>query len=148
MKELTTETPVRITANRAVNKQLGEWTTDHYFDVRANHGVVVLDLLLPQIAPGEIVVNLDVDHAMVKLLVPDGTVVDDDNLRRIGRARVKDWTGVAAPGGRVIRLVGEMRHGEVRVHRGGIAIVGLVLAGRRHDVRAARRAGRLPDGKR
>jgi hypothetical protein len=148
MNEVTTETPVRVRANHTVDKQLGEWTTGHHFDVRANHGAVVLDFLLPQIGPGEIVVNLDVDHAMVKLLVPDGTLVDDDDLRRIGRARVKDWTGTASPSGRVVRLVGQMRHGEVRVHRGGIAIVGLVLAGKRHDVQRARKAGRLPDGKR
>jgi hypothetical protein len=57
---------------------------------------------------------------------------------------VKDWTGSAAPGGRTIKLVGEMRDAEVRVHRGGVAILSL-LASRsgRKQVREAHRAGRL-----
>jgi hypothetical protein len=80
----------------------------------------------------------------VKLLVPDGAVIDDDDLRRVGRGRVKDWTGTSAPGGRRVRLVGEMRNAEVRVHRGGVAILSL-LASRetRRQVRDAHRAGRL-----
>ena len=75
--------------------------------------------------------------------MPDGVHVDDDDLRRNGRGRVKDWTGAAAPGGRRIRLQGEMRHAEVRVHRGGIAIVSLLLCGKVREVRQAQRAGLL-----
>ncbi len=142
----TSEQPVAIRAHRRTVKNLGAWTTSRRFDVRASHASVVLDLLLPELDPGEIVLDLDLDHAMVKLLVPDGAVIDDGDLRRVGRGRVKDWTGTAAPGGRVIRLTGELRRSEVRVHRGGIAIVGLVLAGKRREVQQAERAGRLSGG--
>ncbi len=71
-------------------------------------------------------------------------IVDTDDLRRVGRGRVKDWTGTAAPDGRRIRLVGEMRDSEVRVNRGGVAIVQTMLSreGRKH-VREAHRQGRL-----
>ena len=135
---------VRIRAHNRVVKHLGDWTSARRFDVRASHGVVVLDLLLPELDPGEIEIALDIDHATVKLLVPDGAVIDDDDLRRVGRGRVKDWTGTAAPGGRRIKLVGEMRNAEVRVHRGGVAILSL-LASRetRRQVRDAHRTGRL-----
>lgn len=142
----TSEQPVRVRAHRAVSKHFGAWTTGRHFDVRASRGVVVLDLLLPQLEPGEITIDLDLDHAMLKLLVPDGAVIDDGDLRRVGSGRVKDWTGVPAQGGQVIRLTGELRRAEVRVHRGGVATVGLVLAGRSRDVRAAYREGRLGGG--
>jgi hypothetical protein len=103
----------------------------------------VLDLLLPRIEPGDIEIHLDVDHATVKLLVRDGTVIDHEDLRRIGRGRVKDWAGAAAPGGRAIRLLGEMRNAEVRVRRGGLAIVTLVAYGKGREVRRAQRDGLL-----
>ena len=63
--------------------------------LRASHGLVVLDLLLPEIEPGEIEIALDIDHTTLKLLVPDGAVIDDDVLRRVGRVGSK--TGQAPP---------------------------------------------------
>jgi hypothetical protein len=81
-------------------------------------------------------------HSTVKLLVPDGATIDHDDLRRVGRGRVKDWTGTEQPGGRRIRLVGELRNGEVRVHRGGVAILQLLVR-HRAEVRRAHEAGRL-----
>jgi hypothetical protein len=136
--------PVRIRAHGQVVKQLGAWTTARRFDIRASRGIVVLDLLLPELEPGEIEVALDIDHATVKLLVPDGASIDDGDLRRVGRGRVKDWTGTAAADGSTVKLTGEMRDAEVRVHRGGVAILSL-LASRRHlsEVRRAHREGRL-----
>ncbi len=78
------------------------------------------------------------------LLVPDGAQIDDSDLRRVGRGRIKDWTGVGSPDGRTIRLTGEMRHAEVRIHRGGIAILRLLLSrGSRNDVRRAHKQGRI-----
>jgi len=143
MTAIATE-PVRVRAHGRSVRHLGAWTTARRFDVRASRGSVVLDLLLPEIEPGEIEVDLDVDHSTVKLLVPDGAVIDDDELRRVGRGRVKDWTGAPVPGGRRIKLVGELRGAEVRVHRGGIAILTLLLS-RQHraEVRRAHREGRL-----
>lgn len=138
-----TET-VQVRAHQRVVKKLGDWTTARRFDVRASRGIVVLDLLLPGLEPGEIEIALDIDHATVKLLVPQGAAIDDDDLRRVGRGRIKDWTGTAALGGRRIKLVGEMRDSEVRVHRGGVAVLSL-LASRKtgRQVREAQRAGRL-----
>jgi hypothetical protein len=138
-----TET-VQIRAHNRVVKRLGDWTTARHFDVRASRGLVVLDLLLAELEPGEIEIALDIDHATVKLLVPDGAVIDDGDLRRVGRGRIKDWTGTAAAGGRRIKLVGEMRDAEVRVHRGGVALLTLLASRKtRRQVRQAHRAGRL-----
>ena len=135
---------VQVRAHHRSVKRLGAWTTARRFDVRAARGSVVLDLLLPKIEPGEIEIELDIDHATVKLLVPAGANIDDDDLRRVGRGRVKDWTGTGAPDGRQIKLAGEMRNAEVRVHRGGVAILPLLLSRHhRHEVRQAHREGRL-----
>ena len=90
----------------------------------------MLDFLTSRIGPGDIDIHLDLDHAVLKLLVPAGTRIDDDDLRRIGRGRVKDWTGERTTDGRRINLRGELRDAEIRVHRGGIAILSLLLSGR------------------
>jgi hypothetical protein len=135
--------PVRVRAHRASVKHLGEWTTAHRFDVRASQSSVVLDLVLPDLEPGDIEIYLDVDHSMVKLLVPEGTHLDHEDLRRVGRGKVTDWTGRAAPGGQVVRVLGELRHSEVRARRGGLALTSLVLYGHGGAVRRAHQDGRL-----
>ena len=136
---------IPIRAHSRVVKQLGHWTCARQFDVRASRGAVVLDLRSPQIAAGDIEVRLDIDHAMVKLLVPDGAVIEDGDTRRIGRCRIKDWTGVSAAGGRRVVLTGEMRNAEVRVHRGGVAILS-AMCSREYlaDALQARRESRYP----
>jgi len=143
MATITADTE-QIRAHHRSIRRLGSWTTARCFDVRASRGSILLDLLLPEIEPGEITVDLDIDRATVILLVPDGAQIDDSDLRRVGRGRIKDWTGVGSPDGRTIRLTGEMRNAEVRIHRGGIAILRLLLArGSRNDVRRARKQGRI-----
>jgi hypothetical protein len=143
MTATTTDTEQLRGHHRSIRK-LGAWTTARRFDIRASRGSVVLDLVLPELEPGEITVELDIDHSTVILLVPDGTNVDDDELRRIGRGRVKDWTGTGSSEGRTLRLTGEMRNAEVRIHRGGIAILRLLLSrSSRTEVRRARKEGRI-----
>ena len=136
---------VPVRAHGTVTRRLGHWTSARHLDVRASRGSVLIDLRSPQIAAGDIRVDLDIDHAVVRLLVPDGAVIDGDEVRRVGRGRVKDWTGTPAAGGRRIVLGGEMRRAEVRVYRGGVAI--LVAMGSREylaDALQARREGRFP----
>jgi hypothetical protein len=108
---------------------MGHWTTARRFDVRASGSSVILELRSPRIEPGDIVINLDIDRSMVKLLVPEGAIVDDGDLRRVGRCGRVDWSGTAEPSGRVIRILGEMRRSELRINRGGIAIVSAMLTG-------------------
>ena len=140
----TTANSEQIRAHHRSIRRLGAWTSVSRFDIRASRGSVVLDLLLPELEPGEIAVELDIDHSTVILLVPDGTNVDDDELRRVGRGRVKDWTGVGSPDGRTLRLSGEMRNAEVRIHRGGIAILRLLLSRQtRNELRRAHTQGRI-----
>jgi len=136
---------VPIRAHGTVIRRLGHWTSAQNLDVRASRGSVMLDLRSPRIPAGDIRVDLDLDHAVVKLLVPDGAVVDGDEVRRVGRGRVKDWTGTPAADGRRIVLGGEMRSAEVRVYRGGVAILA-AMCSREYiaDARQARREGRYP----
>ena len=134
--------PVEVRVHRRRQKYLGEWTTARRFAVEATDSLVVVDLLLPNLAPGDIEVDLDIDHSTLKLLVPDGAVVDENGLRRIGRGQVKDRTGTSSATGRRIVLSGEMRHSEVRVHRGGIALLSL-LPSHLRDLRRVHTDGRL-----
>ncbi len=83
----------------------------------------------------------DLHSSLLKLLVPDDATIDHWDLR----GRVKDAYGKPGPGGRVIRLAGELRRSEVRVYRGGIAIVNAMLSNEYlADARAAWKEGRLP----
>jgi hypothetical protein len=137
--------PVRIPASYTVAKRLGNWTTERQFQVRAHRGQAVLDLRSPQIPAGDIEVDLDLDHAMLKLLVADDAVIDDWDLRRIGRGRVKDAEAPEATGGRRIVVTGQMRNAEIRVHRRGIAILS-AMCSRAYlaDLRRAHKEGGFP----
>lgn len=135
---------VRIRAHNRSVRKLGHWTTARRFDVRASRGSVTLDVRSPRMEPGDIEISLDIDHSMVKLLVPDGAIVEHDDVRRVGRCGFVDWSGSPAPGGRLIRFVGEMRGSELRINRGGIAIVSAMLTGEYlADLRRAFRENRI-----
>jgi hypothetical protein len=108
---------------------MGHWTAARRFDVQALESSVILELRTARIEAGDIEVNLDIDHSMVKLLVPEDAIIDTGDLRRVGRCGFVDWSGVPAPGGRVIRVVGAMRRSELRINRGGVAIVSAMLTG-------------------
>ena len=120
---------LRIAAHSRSIRHLGHWTTARRFDVRASRGSVILDLRSPRIEPGHIEISLDIDHSMLKLLVPDSAIVDLDDVRRIGRCGLVDWSGSLDSGGRLIRVAGEMRGAELRINRGGVAIVSAMLTG-------------------
>ena len=142
----TPDTTERIRADYTRIRKLGNWTQSRAFAVRARRGHVVLDLRSPLIEPGDIDITLDLDHAMVKLLLPADAVIDDEDLRWTGRGRIKDYQ--ARPGtssGRVVRISGEIRHGEIRVNREGVAIMSAMLTMEYvREAIAARREGRYP----
>ena len=95
--------PVRLHADHIALKRLGNWTSADRFEVRARRGSVVLDLRSPRLPAGELVVDLDLDRAMVKLLLPDDAVVDQRGHRLErqrqgeGRRRTAEAPGPRAP---------------------------------------------------
>jgi hypothetical protein len=145
MNDVHTADPVRIPANYTVTKRLGRWTTERRFEVHAHRGHAVLDLRSPEIPEGDIDLIVDVDHGMLKLLVAEDAVIDDWQLRRLGRGRLKDAVGPKGAGGRRIVITGSMRHGEIRVHRGGIAVLSAMFSKEYlADVRRVHREGGYP----
>ena len=117
-----------IRAHQTLIKKLGHWTTQRQLDVNARRGAAVLDLRSSQIPGGDIEINLTVYRGLLKLLVPDGTIIDTTQLHWSGRGRVKDWTGIEAPDGRRVRLTGAIHDSEIRVHRGGIALLSALFS--------------------
>lgn len=146
--------PVRLHVDHNAVKRLGNWTGADRFEVRARRGSVVLDLRSPRIPAGELVVDLDLDRAMVKLLLPDGVVVDQRDIQWSGRGKVKDGVGQQAarrgeePQGddvRRVRLTGRIHSGEVRVARGGVAMLAAMFSREYvEDVKQAHREGTYP----
>lgn len=145
--------PVRLHADHTALKRLGNWTAADRFEVRVRRGSAVLDLRSPRIPDGEIVVDLELDRSMVKLLVPDGAVVEEEDLAWTGRGQVKDGVGrqarargrESADGARRIRLTGRIHDGEVRVARGGVAMLAAMFSREYvEDLRRAHREGGLP----
>jgi hypothetical protein len=124
-----TKGTVAIRAHKRSIRRMGHWTTARRFDVLASESSVILELRSPRIEPGDIEVHLDVDHSMVKLLVPEDAIVDTGDLRRVGRCGFVDWSGAPERAGRVIRVVGETSRSELRINRGGVAIVSAMLTG-------------------
>jgi hypothetical protein len=82
---------------------------------------------------------MDLDRSALKLLVPEDTEVDQWDLRVTGRGKVKDWQRQAT-GGRRVRLTGQISRGEVRVVRGGVAVLHAMMS--REFVEDCRRAHR------
>lgn len=140
----TITTPARVHADHAATKRLGNWTDSSQFEVRTRRGSVVLDLRSPDIT-GDIEVRLDIDHGTVKLLVPEGAVVEHWDLEWIGRGKIKDWTATPTGEPRRIRLLGRVQSGEVRVHRGGVAMLSAMFSREYlEDCRRAHRTGTTP----
>ena len=136
-------TTERIHTDHATIKRLGNWTTADHFEVRSRHGQTVIDLRSPDL-PTELEVRVQLDNALVKLLLPEDATVDQWDLRWSGKGKVKDYQ--APPEGtRHVRLVGTAAKSEIRVHRGGVAIVSAMLS-REYlaDARQAHRNGTLP----
>lgn len=143
--DTTQTTPVRVPANHTVTKRLGHWTIERRFQVRAHRGHAVLDLRSPQIPDGDIHIDVDLDHAVLKLLVADHAIIDDWDLQRISRGRVKDSEAPKAADGRRIVVTGQMRHGEIRVHRGGVAVLSAMFSREFFaDLRRAHKHGGVP----
>jgi hypothetical protein len=139
-------TAERIRADYEQVRKLGHWTTARAFAIRSRRGHVVMDLRSSRIPDGDIDITLDLDHAMVKLLLPTDAVIDDEDLRWTGRGRVKDYLAPReGKPGRTVRISGEVRHGEIRVNRDGVAIMSAMLTKEYvRDALAARREGRYP----
>jgi hypothetical protein len=123
-----TTAAVRVHADHTMTKHLGNWTTAHTFEVRARRGAAVIDLRSPDITEGDIELRVDIDHAMVKLLLPVDATVDNWGIRWTGPGKVKDSEGVKAEGGRHVRITGHVISGEIRIHRGGMAILSAMFS--------------------
>ncbi|MFE7796395.1 hypothetical protein [Nocardia sp. NPDC057440] len=134
----------RIHVDHETAKRLGNWTDANTFEVAARYGSLVIDLRSPRIT-GDIAVHADLDHAMVKLLVPDDAVIDQTDLQWTGRGRVKDFARPKDAAGPVIRLTGTCARSEFRVHRAGVAVLSAMFSREFfEDARRARREDRTP----
>ena len=140
----TPETIERLHVDRKVIKRLGRWTGASRFDVRVRGGVLVLDLRSPEIR-GDVEVRLDLHQATVKLLLAEDDQVDHWDVSWTGRGQVKDDQRPAGRAGRRVHLAGEANNSEIRVHRGGIAILSAMLSRAFvQDLRRARKNGGYP----
>jgi hypothetical protein len=143
---MTTEagTVERLHADHGVTKRLGRWTGAGQFDVRVRYGVLVLDLRSPEIV-GDVEIRLDLDRSTVKLLLAEDDQVDHADLGWTGRGRVKDDQRTAGLTGRRIHLAGHASNSEIRVHRGGIALLSAMFSRAFiQDLRQARKNGSYP----
>ncbi|MEV4354138.1 hypothetical protein [Nonomuraea sp. NPDC049625] len=134
----------RIHTDHAVTRRLGNWTTAGRFEIRTRYGQTTVDLRSPGL-PAEIELRLDLDRGVVKLLVPEDATVEHQDLRWSGRGQVKDHQAPAESSARRIRLVGRAAGSEIRVRRGGVAIITAMLSPEyARDVRQAHRNGTHP----
>jgi hypothetical protein len=142
----TTEsgTVERLHTDHGITKRLGRWTGASQFEVRVRSGVLVLDLRSPEIE-GDVEVRLDLHRSTVKLLLAEGDQVDHWDLGWTGNGQVKDDQRPAGPNGRRIHLAGDANNSEIRVHRGGTAILSAMFSRAFvRDLRQARTTGTYP----
>jgi hypothetical protein len=135
----------QVQAHYSAVRKLGHWTTDRRVTVRATRGHVTLDLRSPRIPAGDIEIELTADRSMLKLLVPDDAIVDHWDLRQVGRCRVKDGRFEETSTSRTIRITGELRRGEIRIRRGGVAVLSAMFTREyAEDVLRAHKEGTIP----
>ncbi|WP_328837981.1 hypothetical protein [Streptomyces europaeiscabiei] len=98
--------------------------------------------------PDDVGIRLDMNRAMVKLLVDDDTAVDHRNLRWTARGRIKDPPSSSAAdkaAGRLVRLSGTATNSEIRIHPGGIATLSATFSRAYvQDLRRAHKSGGVP----
>jgi hypothetical protein len=137
-------TTERIHTDHDVTKRLGNWTTAGHFEIRTRHGQTVVDLRSPAL-PAELELRLDLDHGLVKLLLPEDAAIDHWDLYWTGKGKIKDYQAPAQGSERRVRLVGTASQSEIRVRRGGTAIITAMLS-REYaaDVRQAHKNGTHP----
>ena len=123
----TTAPSVRVESYNASVKKLGDWTDANRFEVKARGGYALLDLRSPRIE-GDIEVHLHADRSAIKLLVPEDAAIEQWDLTVTGRGKVKDWEAPTGTPTRRIRLVGDLHKSEVRVNRGGVAILAAMFS--------------------
>ncbi|MGW6144912.1 hypothetical protein [Streptomyces sp. NPDC055140] len=137
----------RIHSDHGLVKHLGNWTEAGHFEIKARHGAAVLDLRSPDL-PDDVEIHLDMDRAMVKLLVDDGTAIDHWNLRWTARGKIKDSQSSSdgdKAAGRLVHLSGSATNSEIRIHRGGIALLSAMFSRAYvQDVRRAHKTGDVP----
>ena len=134
----------RVHVDHGVTKRLGRWTSASQFDVRARSAVLVLDLRSPEIE-GDVEIRLNLHRSTVKLLLAEGDQVDHWDLDWTGNGQVKDDQRPAGPNGRRIRLAGRANNSEIRVHRGGIAMLSAMFSRAFvQDLRQVRKNGGYP----
>lgn len=139
------EEAARIEAYYTNVKRLGHWTASRTVEVTARRSSVQVDLRSAQIPEGDLEVHFAGERSILKILVPDGTVVDESELECIGRSTVKDLQRHSASGGRRLKLTGVLRRSEVRIVRGGVATLTAMFSREFvDDCRTAHSDGTLP----
>ncbi len=140
----TAGTVERLHVDHGTTKRLGHWTSANQFQVKARSGALVLDLRSPAIE-GDVEIRLDLHRSMVKVLLAEGDQVDHWDLSWTGKGRIKDDMRPAGESGRLIRLAGAANDSEIRVHRGGIAVLSAMFSRAFvQDLRQARKNGSYP----
>ncbi|WP_328393701.1 hypothetical protein OHS70_04025 [Streptomyces sp. NBC_00390] len=138
-------TTAQIEAYYTNVKRLGHWTDSRTVEVTARRGSVHVDLRSAQIPEGDLEVRITAERSILKILVPDGTVLDESGLAYEGRSEVKDAQRHSASGGRRLRLTGVLKRSEIRIVRGGVATLTAMFSREFvDDCRTAHRDGTLP----
>lgn len=107
-----------ITVSHGTVGKYGPWQVPERLLVSSRHGSVVLDFTgAVFVGPREVEVVLDVAHSSVRLVLPDGSAVDDTLVvRRHADVNARGFE-LSGPGGVVVRLTGSAAHSSVRARR-------------------------------
>ncbi len=121
-----------ITVSHAKSEKHGAWLVPRKLVLTARHGAVVLDFTDAVFSgPREVEIELDVRHSMIRVIAPEGSVLDEDVLDRQHSAVSDRHRGPAGPMSVLVRLTGRMEHSSLRVRR---------RSGRRRRIRERRSA--------
>ena len=119
-----------ITVSHGKAEKYGAWLVPHKLVITSRHGVVVLDFTDAVFSgPRSVEIELDIRHSAIRLISPEGTVIDEDVLDRRHSSVSYRHLGASGPESVRIRLTGRMDHSSVGARR---------MSRRRQRIRARR----------
>jgi hypothetical protein len=107
-----------VTVAHGKAEKYGPWLVPQKLFITARHGVVILDFTDAVFSGArEIEIELDVRHSAIRLISPEGTIIDEDVLDRRHSNVRRRHLGAPGPESVRIRLTGRMAHSSVGARR-------------------------------